>query len=663
VQRLHAINVADGTDATAPFLIGDTSSTNNTKIYVYGSGDGHVVDPGTGLNVVQFNALREHQRAALSLVNNHVYVEWASHGDNGPYHGWVVVWDVTNVKTTGFQMTGVLNTSPNNGLAGIWQGGGRLVFEPDGSAFYFETGNGSGGAPVLVSGFPSNANYNCAVVKVMADPTTTAAKQNGNGWGLKVVDFFIPYNVAHLDSADLDLGSGGPIVLPDSAGNTSHPHLMLASGKEGKIYLMDRNNLGRFNSTNDNVLNAVPNGSGNNTPPVQIGGALSTAAFFNGTIYWVSGYSNHAYAYIINSARTALTVTSQTAISFGYLPGSVMVSANGTTAGIVWVMDRNANQIHAYNANSFTTELWNSGQKSGGGDNVGSVVKFAVPTVANGKVYVGTTNSLVVYGLSSTTSPTNLTASGTPANQGKAHVSLAWTGVAGANSYNVYRSLTSNGEGGTPLATGVTATSYTDTGVAFGTKYFYKVTAVTAGVEGTMSNEASVTPLFVGHIHFTSDPTDSKDAVSGYLLDTGLAYSARSNNLSFGWNQDNTVNMRDRDSSASPDELHDGFGHMQKASNPNGWWGIALPNGTYSVHLLAGDPIFIDSVYKINVGATLSGGTFSGGVLVINGTPSSSNHWFANTVTVTITGGVLYASNAAGSSNNKINAIDITQTA
>src|SRR5262249_60867024 len=137
------ITLSYGTADATTALIGDTtgSNTNSTSIYVYGNCDGNVVDPynGTGRNVVQFNALREHQRGALSLVNNQVYVEWASHGDNGPYHGWVVTWDVSNLTTSGFVMKGVFNTSPNNGLAGIWQGGGRLAFEADGSPFSFAT--------------------------------------------------------------------------------------------------------------------------------------------------------------------------------------------------------------------------------------------------------------------------------------------------------------------------------------------------------------------------------------------------------------------------------------------------------------------------------------------------------------------------------------------
>ena len=134
VQRLHAINIADGTDRAVPFLIGDTSNgnTNNTQIYVYGDGEGAVVDPynGTGDDVVQFNALRENQRSALRLVNDVVYVAWASHGDNEPYHGWVVGWNVSNLPAR-HTLAGVFNASPNGGEAGIWESGGGLVFEPE----------------------------------------------------------------------------------------------------------------------------------------------------------------------------------------------------------------------------------------------------------------------------------------------------------------------------------------------------------------------------------------------------------------------------------------------------------------------------------------------------------------------------------------------------
>jgi fibronectin type 3 domain-containing protein len=406
VQRLHALRLSDGTDAVATYLIGDTinDTTHNTQIYVYGTSNGTdtVVDPynNTGKTVVQFNALREFERCDLSLVNNTLYVEWASHNDQVPYHGWIVAWDVSQLFTSGFQLKGVFNDSPNGNEGGIWEGGGTLAFEPDGSAFYLETGNGPGNKGVSAldaNGFPVDGNYYNALLKIVADTTTSPSNQNINGWGLEVADYFIPYNTLALDSADQDFGSGGPLLLPDSAGIPNHPHLILAAGKEGKIYLCDRDHLGKFDPNNDHVINAVPNGTGQNTPPVLINGSLSTPAYYNGTIYWVSGYKNVAKTFTIASDGTLVT-TSQTTATFGTLPGSPIVSAAGTTNGIVWIMDRTANEIHAYDAESLSNELWNSGIAAGGADAVGAVTKFAPATVANGEVFVGTLTSLVVYG-------------------------------------------------------------------------------------------------------------------------------------------------------------------------------------------------------------------------------------------------------------------------
>jgi autotransporter-associated beta strand protein len=387
VQQLHAINLADGTDKMNPYTIGVNQGGNNntTNIYTNGTGDGSVG------GVVKFNALREHHRGAISLVNNQIYLQWASHGDNGPYHGFVARF---SIGATDFGLTGVINTSPNNGLSGIWMGGGKLTFELDGSAFYFETGNGSGGAPTLnAQGFPTNANYNEALVKVINDPATTPASQNTNGWGMKISDYFIPNNVVALDNADSDFGSGAPIILPDSEGIPGHPHLMLASGKEGKIYVIDRDNMGKYNA----AANQVVSQTGGNA----VVGSLSTPAYFNNKVYWLSGYSGPTFSYTINDTTAAVTTTSQTPTgNFGYLAGSPSVSANGTLNGIVWAPDRNANLLHAYSANSLATELWASNQAVGGGDNLsGAVIKFAPPTVANGQVFVATSNALNIYGL------------------------------------------------------------------------------------------------------------------------------------------------------------------------------------------------------------------------------------------------------------------------
>src|SRR5262249_6877818 len=211
VQGLHALNLSDGKDRVTPFLIGDTirkftfrdpastiSFVNNTQIFVYGNGytfsyynpphtfvvaTEAVTDPyhHTGKLVVQFNALHEAQRGALSLVKNTLYAQWAGHDDRDPYHGWVVAWDVSNLQTSGIRLKGVFNTSPNGGEGGIWQGGGRLAFEADGSSSYFEVGNGpkSHSNPVLDSqGFPVDGNYYDALVKLVTDSTTTSRSQN-----------------------------------------------------------------------------------------------------------------------------------------------------------------------------------------------------------------------------------------------------------------------------------------------------------------------------------------------------------------------------------------------------------------------------------------------------------------------------------------------------
>src|SRR5262249_59024939 len=123
---------------------------------------------------------------------------------------------------------------------------------------------------------------------------------------------------------------------------------------------------------------------------------------------------------------------------------------------------------------------------------------------------------------------------------------------------------------------------------------------------------------FVAHINFTNK---TGEAVPGYFQDVGLAYGVHGGGLIYGWNQDNTANARNRNAPNSPDELHDSLNHLQKPNNPNASWEIAVPNGTYSVHLISGDPSNIDSVYKINAGGTLSGGTISGGLSIITGTP------------------------------------------
>jgi fibronectin type 3 domain-containing protein len=1259
IHQLYVIHLADGSSQTGtPVVIADSiGDTYVSGPTVKGTG------AGSSGGTVFFDALRQMDRPGLTDANGNIYLAFASHGDNGPYHGWVLSYNASTLA-----LNGVFNTTPNGTEGGIWQAGGRVAVDASGN-LYFETGNGTFDTTQNGSGMPNNGDYGDSFVKIAVDPTTSPTNQNINGWGLKAVDYFTPFDQANLNSGDLDLGSGGPMLLPDSAGSTTHPHLMVGAGKEGRIYLIDRDNMGHFSSTTDNVVQET-----NNT---TISGSFDTPGYFNGTIYYVGGSNignpnDVGKTFSISNGQMSLTPTSQGPDSYAYPGSTPSISANGTSNGVVWDLDTGTSQLRAYNASGFNTELYTSAQAASSRDALtGSVIKFSVVTVDNGKVYVGSSSALNVYGLISqatqapaaptnlaatalsgntiqltwtdnstapntatgfdieqstdgvtftqvaianagsttfnvggltisttytfrvrafngignsgysntasatttnqvpildfsngfanssslltfngtakvngtalqltdggtneagsafstnvvdvtmftsqftfqltsgsstadgftftiqgvantalgpsggglgygpdhtggtggigssvavkfdlynnqgegvdstglytdgaaptnvgsidlsgtgidlhsgdkfrvsmsydgttltvtetdtvtskaatqsytinisstvgnntayvgftagtggltatqdiltwtysptsttvpaapsnltataasgteidltwtnnannqtgfhidratdsaftqnlatqsagatatsfvdsglslgityfyrvratnaagespnsntasattptlpaaptnaqvvkvttsevdltwtnnatnatgievfrqkaantfqliaslsatatslndtglvtalsagtaytyhidatnlagpstpasasvitiTLAPTNLTAtpgnnlvtlswtaptgaasynvyrgtsaggegttpivtgitttsysdttavngttyffkvtavngnaaplanesamsneaSATPAlvaapaaptnlaatnssppNTVKAQVSLTWTASTGATSYNVYRALTANGEGAAPLKTGLTSASFTDTGLTFGTTYFYKVTAVNSGGESAKSAEASATPYFAAHIHWTSDSTEVLP--SGYIPDLGSAYGSRGSGLTYGWNQDNSANMRDRDSTASPDELHDGLGHMQKPNNPNAWWGIAVPNGTYSVHLLSGDPNYIDSVYKINAGGTLSNGTISGGTLVISGTPTSSHHWFANTVSVSVSNGVLYISNATGSSNDKIDAIDLTET-
>jgi fibronectin type 3 domain-containing protein len=243
--------------------------------------------------------------------------------------------------------------------------------------------------------------------------------------------------------------------------------------------------------------------------------------------------------------------------------------------------------------------------------------------------------------------PTNLVAAA-----GNAQITLTWTAAAGATKYDLFRSTTAGGEGSTPYKMGLTTTSFTDTGLVNGTTYYYKVVAINAGGQSPLSNEVSAKPkatsLFSAHINFSSSETEIP---TGYFNDNGLTFGSHANGLSYGWNQDNTAAARDRNDADSPDELHDSLIHMQKLTDPNASWKIAVPNGVYTIHLVAGDPDFTDSYYKINVN----------GVLAINGKPDHHQHWFDDTITLTVTNGFIEISNAQGARNNKIDGIDIVQ--
>jgi fibronectin type 3 domain-containing protein len=381
-QRMHALDITNGSSKFAAAVIGDTIFDGVNYTYVSG-----VQVAGTGVGsvngVVTFNALRGLQRPALTLANGVIYAGFASHGDNGPYHGWLIGY---NKDLT---LASVFNASPYGSGGGIWQSGGKIAVDAAG-ALYFETGNGSFDIQLNASGFPINGAYGNSMLKMVVDPTSTPANPNINGWGVKVVDYFTPFNQAALDSIDKDLGSVGPVLLPAAVGSAEHPNLIVGSGKEGVIYVWDANNLGKYDPNGDHVVTRLAG---------AIVAAFDTPAYYNGTIYFVGPFGDNAKAFSIANGVLNPTPTSISNETFGYPGSTPVVSANGNSNAILWTLDRDSSELRAYRADNLGIQLYTSAQALNLRDALGPPTKFAVPIVANGKVMVGTMNSFVVYGL------------------------------------------------------------------------------------------------------------------------------------------------------------------------------------------------------------------------------------------------------------------------
>ena len=361
-QRLHALSLIDGSEKFG----GPANITS--AISVLGTGDG-----SSGGNV-PFNTLRENQRSGLVLLNGVVYVAWASHGDNQPYHGWVIGFDKSTLSRVA-----TFNANPNGGDCGIWMGGGAPAADPSGN-LYFLTGNGTFDANT------GGSDYGDSTVKL----STTG--------GLAVADYFTPMDQASLDGADRDHGSGGAAIPMDpSSGPVAH--LLIGGGKAGVLYLLNRDNMGKFNSSSNNVVQSLV---------VSSNEIVATAAIWNNFLY-IAASSTPLQQYPFNLITGKFDgPLHSSGNSFGGKGATPSVSASSASAnGIVWALDNVAYGfpccangpavLHAYDAANVGTELWNSTQ--GTGNTAGNAVKFTVPTVANGKVYVGTRSELSVYGL------------------------------------------------------------------------------------------------------------------------------------------------------------------------------------------------------------------------------------------------------------------------
>jgi hypothetical protein len=357
-HRLHALNLSTGAE-----MFGGPQ--NITATY-----------PGNGANSsggnVVFDPKKYKERPGLLQINGTIYTTWSSHCDSGPYTSWVMAFSADTLA-----QTSVLNLVPNGNDGGIWMAGTAPAADSAGNMFFI-IGNGDFDTTLNAGGFPANGNCGNCFVKL-----TTSS-------GLKLADYFTPHNTVAESNADTDFGSGGGILLVDSAdSNGNIRHLSVGAGKDSIIYVVDRDSMGKFNSTTDQIYQEISGQLG--------GGVFSMPAFFNGTVYY-GAVGDALKAFPVVSAKLAGTPSSQSTHHFGYPGTTSSISANGTTNGIVWAIENSGAILYAYDATNLTTELYDSNQAAANRDHF-SGNKFITPMVVNGKVYVGTPSSVAVFGL------------------------------------------------------------------------------------------------------------------------------------------------------------------------------------------------------------------------------------------------------------------------
>ena len=355
-QELHALALGTGAEKFGgPLKIQARIETKSLRIFT---------------SRVEFNPLLENQRAALLLVNGRVLITWASSCDVGPYYGWVMAYDAHTMAPAG-----VLNLSPDEGESGIWQGDAGPAADEQGNV-YLITGNGK------FSAAKGGRDYGDSVVKI-----AVTTKE------LEVRDYFTPSNQERLNATDGDFGSGAPLLLPDQPG--AHPHLLLAAGKAGILYELDRDNLGKFHVGDDShAVQAVKAGVD----------SFGAPAYWNGHVYYfLSG--DYLRDYPLQNGRLPKEPAAKGTTQFTDPGATPAVSANGTKNGIVWVLssktwdgpDRTA-VLYAHDAENVARQLYNSNQEYAR-DHASHGLRFAIPTVANGRVYVGAKYEVEVYGL------------------------------------------------------------------------------------------------------------------------------------------------------------------------------------------------------------------------------------------------------------------------
>jgi hypothetical protein len=327
---------------------------------------------GSAGGIVTFDPAQYKERAALLISNGVVYTSWTSHCDIPPYTAWVIGYNESTLA-----QVSVLDMTPNGNDGSIWQSGAGPAVDAGGNLFLL-LANGTFGTTLNPSGFPTGGDYGNAFMNLSTTP-------------LAVADYFTMLNTVAESNSDEDLGSGGPLLMPTVNDAQGRPRaLAVGAGKDGNIYVVDRNNMGKFKTNKNAIYQELP---------AAVGSVFSSPAWFNGTLYY-GGVSDWLKAFPFANGAFLGSPSSHTPISFVYPGTTPSISANGSANGIVWAAEnKSAAVLHAYDAANLRNALYNSNQAPNGRDHFGTGNKFITPTVANGKVYVGTTNGVGAFGL------------------------------------------------------------------------------------------------------------------------------------------------------------------------------------------------------------------------------------------------------------------------
>ncbi len=334
--------------------------------------------PGTsdGGTTDTFNPLYQLNRSGLLLANGEIYLGYASLCDDTPYHGWLFAYDASALT-----QTSVFITTPNGqGQGGIWLSGTGIAADSSANIFT-AVGNGNFDA----------TDVGDSVVKLALSGTT-----------ISLTDYFTPFDQGNDDANDFDVGSGGVLLLPDQSG--TNPHELILGTKGGDIYLIDRDQMTENNqhycsgcTSDPEIVQEILNAG----TPTWL---MAAPAYWNGNVYFCA-FNNPLEVYSLSNGALSAAPSSSSPEIFGFPGATPSISANGTANGIVWVIDSGQADspgpavLYAYDATNVANELWNSSQAANNRDTAGNAVKFTVPTIANGKVYIGTQTELDVFGL------------------------------------------------------------------------------------------------------------------------------------------------------------------------------------------------------------------------------------------------------------------------